>query len=120
MKDTSEVVGVLLYFARNLLIICGVCMGLALGIASYNHFTKGSPVFSATISILGILGLVLMIIGAFGVASAPGKTVSRGQISRTHVQELKTLRPGPNPWFGIGLSAFVSGIILSTLAFALT
>lgn len=117
---TSEVAGVLLYFARNFLIIFSVCVALALGIASYNHFTKGSPVFPAVISTLGILGLVLMIMGAFGVASAPGKTVSRGQISRTHVKELKTLRPGPNPWFGIGLSAFVSGVILSTLAFALT
>ena len=104
----------LLYFARNITIFCGICVGIASGIAYWSQ--DGSPFFPTFISYLGILGILSMILGGLAVASSPGRMVSRGEISRTHVRDLETMKRGSNPWFYGGVSLFLSGIILSTVA----
>lgn len=106
----------LLYFARNIVIFCGICAGIASGIAYWSQ--DGSPFFPTFISFLGILGILSMILGGMAVASSPGRMVSRGEISRTHVHDLRTMRKGYNPWFYGGVSLFLSGFILSTIAAA--
>jgi hypothetical protein len=118
-QGTSEVVDVIVYFTRNLLIICSAGVCLAVGIAYLHHVTSGALIFPTIVTVLGMTGIALMILGGLSLASAPGKTVARGTVSRTYVKELKILRPGPNPLFGVGLSVFVSGAILSTIAAAL-
>ena len=107
---------VVLYFARNIIIFCSICVGIASGIAYWSQ--EGSPFFPTVISYLGILGILSMIIGGLAVASSPGRMVSRGEISRTHVRDLRTMRQGYNPWFYGGVSLFLSGFILSTVAAA--
>lgn len=96
-------------YARNIIIFC-ICVGVASGIAFWSQ--EGSPFFPTVISRLGILGILSMILGGMAVASSPGRMVSRGEISRTHVHDLRTMRQGYNSWFGGGVLLFLSGIIL--------
>lgn len=121
MKEStlSKIRDALLYVGRNLIIVCGAAVVLAFVVAYWGHVTKGSPLLPTALSTLGILGIALMIIGAVGVASSPAHTLSRGEVSRTHVQDMRSMRSAPNPWIGVGISVFLSGVIVSYVAYVL-
>ncbi len=119
MEETSEVIGDLLHFLKIMALICGVSVVFALGIAYGLHVIKGSPLSETFIAALGGLGILLMVTGALGAANAPAKTLSRGETSRTHIQEMKKMRSLSNPLFAPGLSVFLSGVILGSLAYFL-
>lgn len=118
-ETTSEVIGDLLHFLKIMALICGVSVIFALGIAYGLHVIKSSPLSETFIAVLGGMGILLMITGALGAANAPAKTLSRGETSRTHIQEMKKMRSLSNPLFAPGLSVFLSGAILGSLAYFL-
>jgi len=111
----SQVLDPILYFVRNITIICVICIVFAVA-AAYLGRRTGFPILSDIVSTLGILGILLMVTGGLATMSAPGTIISRADVSRTTVHEMQSMRLGPNPWFGVGLSLFLSGLILGTIA----
>ncbi|MBU7016276.1 MAG: hypothetical protein HXS44_02110 [Theionarchaea archaeon] len=112
----SEVLDVVVYFGRNITIVCGAALGIAFGTAYWLYYKEGVPILPSVVSHLGILGIILMILGGLAVMASPARLLSRGETSRTHVQNMQHLRPEPSPWFGAGLSVLLSGIILFAVA----
>ena len=111
----SQLSDLVLYFVRNITIICVICVVIAVVLAYWTHCTCSS-ILPDVVSNLGILGIFLIVIGGLTTMSAPSRMLSRADVSRTTVQEMQSMRSGPNPWFGIGLSIFLSGLILGTIA----